>query len=365
MFTVTINTVSKKTKSYEFEENPVLYEKIIEKIIIDSTFECPSQNLIKLICKGKILKNVDMIDVLENPLIVIMISKKKNQESSIPENVISVESSIPENVISINPQNDKSAPINPFITNPSVSDEMQIDENAIVMLTISQYIIIKQNPELGDLLDISDNLVQKFIDSGLTNIEDLSDPQIAHIVLTNYLKQNEKGIKLVEELTPLCKKLINQMAKDGEIGIVITKDKINDIQSSDEFLDKMSSERLYSLKMNIIENNPHITDMIFSFNDEQFKKFMKDQRKISKIKEQLDKMYKESPHEFKIAIHMFINELDSNELKTNKVEQELSEEDNIKIREISLNFGFDYEDVKRFFIACDKNSELTVNTLYD
>lgn len=365
MFTVTVNNVAKKGTIYEFENNPVHLSEIIKKINVDSTFDCPSPESIKLISKGKILKFDDVIDVLENPIIIIMVSKKLlPKPQTLPAN-LEVQSNVAPPPTISTPVNSSGVVTNPFISNSSLPNEVVIDENVIVMLTISQYIIIKQNPELEDLLDNSDNLVQKFIDSGLTNIEQIADPQIAQLFLTNYLKHNENGIKLVDELKPLCKKLIDQMTKDGEIGIVISKDKMNDIQSSDEFLDKMSPERLYSLKMNIINDNPHLTDMIFSFSDEEFKKFMKDQRKIIKIKEQLNKMCNESPNEFKTALHIFVKEMNENDFGKNNVNSELSEEDNLKIQEISSCFGFDLEDVKKVYIACNKNMELTVNSMYD
>jgi hypothetical protein len=169
----------------------------------------------------------------------------------------------------------------------------------------------------------------------------------------------ECGKQQMDELKPLCQKLSKQLNEIGPHGLVISKDKLEELKNRSRDYDNMSTQEIEQLKCVICETQPHMFDKLSTMSDIEFKSMMKINDKSKNFKKKLDDLEKEDPEAFIQALHIKMQET----MRKEKVTQDLSDSDLQTIKELSNNFGFPEDKVKEAYLVCDKNPDFTVNML--
>jgi len=364
MPSLTIKTVSGKVSYFEFTKDVITMKELAEEISSSEDFGKPSIELLKLIHQGKVLNINDEIQVKPENIVILMISKQvvkkpvqENSSTKIEENS---STKIEENKDPVNEKVEemKCAP-NPFNSQP----EILIDEQTVAQLAVTQYMLLQSNPQLTDMISENDNLMSQILkrveekNCLPAGFEQLSqNPQIALLILVNYLKNIDVGKEQYLELVPLCKKLTKQMEELGTSGLIMSKEQMEELKNKPPDFDKMNSEQIQEYKSAILENQPELFDKLASMSDDDFKKMMSMQSKAKILKKKLDELEKEDPEVFRQAIQIKMMESVSSNIV-------LNEDDKSKIKEISLNFGFSEEEVEDAYISSGKNIDMTVNLL--
>jgi hypothetical protein len=362
---VSVKTISNKSCQIDFDGESINVDELMNIISKTDTFDNPPIETQKLICLGKILKTSDTVQ--SNSSIVLMISKPKNTSSGPINTPINTSEPIDTPVNTSEPIDTPTSTSESTIPNPfNTAPEMIVDEQMVASLTMTQHLLIKTNPQLAQMIDPQDNLMEQIIRTatetnsiapGFEQLE--SNPQVAIFVIINYLKTIKAGQDQFELLKPICVRLTKRMEESGPTGLIISKSKMEEIQSKPPDFENMTNEQIQSYKSLILENQPDMFEMLATMSDADFKLMMSSQVKAKEIKKKLDELEKENGQAFKQAIQMKIMEQTRNNVL------ELTDEDKTKIREISLNFGFNEEQVKRAFIDSGKNVDLAVNLLFD
>jgi hypothetical protein len=392
MVLLSVKTVSGKVVQYDFSETSIRVNNLSSRIAKDDAFDRPDVGLQRLICNGKVLKSDDIVEIGENTVVILMVTKVHGKKNTTPisnastldnpstgvennsgghSNSNTTTTTIQDNsgeppIVEIMSASAGVEAPNPFTT-PA---EVELDEQSVTQLAVTQYMIVKSNPTLTQIIKPEENLMEMIVKSGIESgtltagFEAMAEnPQAIMMVLLHYLKNVEAGQKLFLELKPLCVRLAKRMETDGVTGLVIDKDTV---QNRVLDFDSMTPEQLQEVKASILEGQPELFDELVDMSDEDFKKMMVLQSKAKRIKQELDKLELEDRVAFAQAMQMKLLETMGTHAPSGStiLEDSLTPEDNAKITELATNFGFSESEVRVVYISTGKNVEATVDRLF-